>query len=334
MLKDDFYHELTKKYTVLFGTLFNGIYISRFNENDNVYSKMKIPIAYGSIEKHLARADRLTNEKGKNYAISFPRMSFEIESILYDVDRKLNRLNTFLSHETKKQIGMPIPYDINFSLTIAANRTEDGYQIVEQILPIFNPEFNISAKLIDEIPDLKLDIGIVLNSVSPQMEYEGSFEDRRVLRWNLDFTLKGYYFGNVSDTKIIKIVKTNFITDWDAGVPSERLVIYPGVDANGNPTTNPDEAIPYWQVNPDDNYDYVIEIDSFDEIDTPSANTGYLEPDANTVSNNEYPSIGDITFPVDFAGLRDGSVLVYDSSLKLFKVTTLLQKQTVNGGYY
>lgn len=261
MLGTQYYHGLTRKYTALFGTLFNNIYISRFNTDDSLYETMKVPISFGSIEKYLEAVETFDDTERK-VSIILPRISFDIIDIVYDSRRKFNRNDVILSQDIQNKMYTPVPYNIIFSLTIAANRTEDGYQILEQILPFFNPEFSVTAKLIDEFPNLTLDLPINLNSINPDMNYQGPTQQRRILRWNLQFTMNAFYFGPVSTASVIKIAKVNFITNWETNKVAERLSVYPGLTANGEPTTDPNNAISYLDVEPTDNYDYIVTIET------------------------------------------------------------------------
>lgn len=210
-----FYHQLTKKYVVLFGNMFNNITLVRYNRDDNSeLERIKVPIIFGPKERYITRIQQDTNLT-KETQITLPRMSFFISSYGYDAGRKqetlLKSVKTLNSTQMKSQY-MGVPYDFNFDLDIYARNIDDGTQIIEQILPYFTPDYTVTATLIPEINMIK-DIPIILTSVSENIEYEGSSENTRYVNWSLGFTLKGYYFGPIIPTGIIRKAITNIYND-------------------------------------------------------------------------------------------------------------------------
>jgi hypothetical protein len=136
---------------------------------------------------------------------------------------------------------------------------EDGTKIIEQILPFFKPEFTVTANLVDGM-DALVDIPIVLNSINVEDTYEGSYEDRRAIIWTLNFTLKGYYYGPVSQRKIIKFANTNVYSTMTAEDPISRITVQPGLTANGQPTTDINQTVAYSAINIDDDWAYIVQI--------------------------------------------------------------------------
>jgi len=200
MLGTYYYHEILRKTIIGFGTLFNQIYIKHKNESDNIISEMRVPLVYGPTQKFLARLEQQSN-LNKPVQITLPRMSFEMTSIDYDSTRKAGITQTFKALNATDQIKkvfMPVPYNIGFELNILSKLNDDALQIVEQILPYFQPSFNMSIDLVDSIGE-KRDIPVVLNSVSFQDDYEGDFSTRRALIYTLQFTAKTYLFGPVAE---------------------------------------------------------------------------------------------------------------------------------------
>jgi len=253
-----FYHDTLRKYVILFGTLFNDIWINRPDSAGNVKQSLKVPLSYGPREKFLARIDGIDSNRDPQenpFSIVLPRMGFEITGFNYAPERKLPTRNSFVTTVTddntkKKHVYNPVPYDINFSLSIFVKNTTDGTRIIEQILPFFTPEWTSTIQLVDDAPiDIKLDIPLVLTSVSQDDVYEGSFEERRALIWQLDFTMKGVFFGPVYKQEIINLANTQIFdatlydditlapdgTDPDLDVAA-RIVNQPGLLANNTPT--------------------------------------------------------------------------------------------------
>ena len=199
MLGTYFYHEILRKTVIGFGTLFNNINIRHKDASGTNFSVMKVPLAYGPMQKFLARIQQQP-DLNREIAITLPRLSFEMQGIQYDPTRKTGIAQTFLakSGTTAKKVYMPVPYNIGFELSIMAKLSDDALQILEQILPFFQPSFNITINLIDSIGEKK-DIPIVLESINYSDQYEGSFETRRTIIYTLAFTAKTYLFGPVAD---------------------------------------------------------------------------------------------------------------------------------------
>jgi len=215
-----FYHEILRKTVIAFGTLFNDITIKHTNSSDQVVSVIKVPLAYGPTQKFLARLNQ-TPDLNKSTAITLPRMSFEFTGLTYDPSRKVTTTQTFVvkdpndGSETKKSY-MPVPYNMQFELSIMCKLNDDALQIVEQILPYFQPSYNLTVELVDAINEKK-DIPIVLENLTMQDDYEGDFSTRRVLLYTLRFTAKTYLFGPVSTATrdIVKTAKISYITGTD-----------------------------------------------------------------------------------------------------------------------
>jgi len=212
MLGTYFYHEILRKTVIGFGTLFNNINIKHTDASGTNVSTMKVPLAYGPMQKFLARIQQQP-ELEREIAITLPRLSFEMQGLQYDPTRKTGIAQTFLAKggTTAKKVYMPIPYNVSFELSILAKLSDDGLQILEQILPYFQPSFNITINLISSIGEKK-DIPIVLESINYSDQYEGSFETRRTIVYTLGFTAKTYLFGPVADNPegLIKKVDVDF----------------------------------------------------------------------------------------------------------------------------
>ena len=271
-----FYHGTLKKYVVLFGTLFNDTWINRFDADGNVKQSFKIPLSYSPREKFLARITGINQEKDplkQPFAISLPRMGFEITSFNYAPERKLTTINRFVKQDsedgnTRQFQYNPVPYDITFDLSVYVKNTEDGTMIIEQILPYFTPEWTSTVQLIEN-PNITVDIPLVLNAVTNDEVYEGSFEERRVMIWTLSFTMKAFFYGPTRKQGVIKLANVNFFdsTRFDDIFDSigqlealSRVEVYPGMTANGEPTTDPDETISANNINRDDNWTYIVKV--------------------------------------------------------------------------
>ncbi len=225
MLGQQFYHETMRKVVVAFGTIFNNINIVRKNNAGTIVQKMKVPLAYGPKQKFLTRLDN-DPSLNKKVAVTLPRIGFEISNLAYDPVRKLNRVQKFKkvksSDKNKLDVQyMPVPYNLDFSLYVMAKNSDDALQIVEQILPYFQPDYTITINDMSDM-GIKRDVPIILGSVSYEDNYQGNFEERRAIIYTLTFTAKFYLYGPVTSSKIIKTVQVDQYTDLPDNSPSRQ----------------------------------------------------------------------------------------------------------------
>ena len=194
-----FYHQTSRKMVVAFGSLFNNIEVRRTDSSDAVTEVIKIPLSYGPKDKMLVRISQ-DPSLNPNVALTVPRMGFELTSMTYDGARKLNTMGRNVKKGTtglKKQYN-PVPYNWDFSLYVFVKNAEDGTQILEQILPFFTPDFTVTMTLVSGMT-VKMDIPLVLNSVTSEDSYEGDFASRRSIIWTLSFLMKGFLYPSVTD---------------------------------------------------------------------------------------------------------------------------------------
>lgn len=253
MITTEFYNKHLESYAAVFGTLFNGMKIQRGDENQK-FQLFTVPISYASKDKTLAAlADA---EKKKDTAIQLPRMSFEIVDIGYAPSRKRQTTIRTVSRDRKESVWMPVPYDITFQLNVISKNQTDGFRIVEQIMPYFTPDWTVTMDLPEPFNDT-IDIPIELQAVAYTDDFEGDMYTRARVTWQLTFVMRAHFFGPITKPKLIKRVSINTFDLENAGLMTST-VITPGVDRDGNPTTDPTKAIPYREVQPTDNYDYII----------------------------------------------------------------------------
>ena len=217
-----FYHQTSRKMVVAFGSLFNNIEVRRTDSSDAVTEVIKIPLSYGPKDKMLVRISQDPSLNPK-VALTVPRMGFELTSMTYDGARKLNTMGRNVKKGTtglKKQFN-PVPYNWDFSLYVFVKNAEDGTQILEQILPFFTPDFTVTMTLISGMT-VKMDIPLVLNSVTSEDSYEGDFASRRSIIWTLSFLMKGFLYPSVTDNaKVItsSVVDTHLMSAATAADP-------------------------------------------------------------------------------------------------------------------
>ncbi len=232
MLGQQFYHETMRKVVVAFGTIFNNIHLVRKDNSGAVIQTMKVPLAYGPREKFLVRL-REDADLTKQVAVTLPRIGFEIKNLTYDPARKLNRVQQFKKVKGDKgdQLDtqyMPVPYNLEFELYVMAKQSEDALQIVEQILPYFQPDYTVTINDMTEM-GVKKDVPLILNSVGYEDNYEGEFAARRAIIYTMGFTAKFYLYGPVNSQKVIKTVQADQFTDMPDKSPrrEQRFTVTP-----------------------------------------------------------------------------------------------------------
>lgn len=234
MFGQTFYHKSLRNYIIMFGNLFNDIQVNRYDSSNKLNTSIKVPINYGPRDKALSRVDQ-NPDLIPEYGIILPRMSFEMIAMNYAPTRKLNTIDRrakLVSDNSRLQFQYnPVPYDINMTLSIMVKNADDGAQILEQILPFFTPEWTTTMKLVPGM-DFLTDIPVVLQAVSTEDTYEGSFETRRALIHTLDFIIKGYFYGPVKSSEVIRKAQVDIgavsaNTSFGVDLQSGRTVISP-----------------------------------------------------------------------------------------------------------
>ena len=218
------YNKILRKCVIGFGTLFNNIECRKENKDGSVYSRMKVPLAYGPRQKFLARLEQQADLNQK-VAITVPRLSFEMTGISYDSARKLAPITMNLQtgdKDTVRRQYTPVPYNIDFELNVISKTNDESLEILEQIVPIFQPSYQMTIKLVDEMKDYR-DIPIILNSINYSDDYEGSFDDRKITLVTMSFTCKTYIFGPVGTQGPIKKAKADIYTTMPSATATRQV---------------------------------------------------------------------------------------------------------------
>ena len=256
MFGNYFYNESMRRMTIGFGQIFNNIQIKRKDDTGKIIQTIRVPLAYGPKEKFLVRLDQQSSLSNREFAITLPRMGFEISSIAYDPTRKLTRIQKFKQVKSAADGKVldfnytPVPYNISYNLYSFTASAEAGLQIIEQILPFFQPDFTVTINAIPSL-NIKRDIPIILNSVNYEDTYSGDFTTRRAVIYTLNFTAKTYLFGPSTSQKVIKTVQTDQYSDTDRvnKARESRIIIVP------SPTT----------ADADDDFGFTTTIDFFED---------------------------------------------------------------------
>lgn len=271
MFGTHFYHQKIRKCVAIFGAMFNNLYVLRKDSNGNVISQVKAPLSYAPKSKYLERIrENASLTQNTQVAIKLPRMSFEITSFTYDTTRQLTKLSNFTTKGTansnRQKFYSPVPYNINFQLNIYAKNQDDALQLVEQILPTFNPQYSLTIKpFASEYPDFKEDIPIIIQSVSFADDFEGALEQRRTIVYTLDFEMKVSFYGNITSGSIIREANADlYIIEPNENALAEQITVVP------NPTTVIGLA--------DSDFGFTVDINSLDTIEDtdPYVVAGYV----------------------------------------------------------
>ena len=247
MFGTHFYHEKTRKCVAIFGRLFNNIYVIRKNSTGGVISQVKVPLSYAPKAKYLTRIRENPDlQEDTRVALKLPRMSFEINSINYDTSRQLSKMTNFTtstsSINTRQKFNTAVPYVLGFDLNIFAKTQDDALQIVEQILPTFNPQYTLTIKPFGtEYPSFLEDIPISISGVTYNDDFENDLAARRTIIYTLSFEMRTAFYGNIPTTKVIRksVAKvfnpTIGYLDSDRGITVDSDVRIQTVEINPKP---------------------------------------------------------------------------------------------------
>lgn len=324
MLTNHFYHEIIRKTIVSFGTLFNNIEIQHTDKAGKVVSVIKVPISYGPQQKFLARITQGRDySDGVGTTLTLPRMAFEVMGMNYDSTRKVSTMQTFkaVNKKTNKMIKgyMPVPYNINMQLSILAKLNEDAIQILEQILPYFQPAFNLTIDLVDIIGE-KRDMPITLEGIQMEDNYEDDFLTRRALTYTLNFTCKTYLFGPIANNSegLIKKVQADYYTDTSNTKTAPRQIRYQAVpaaikDYNQDDTARTNEAFDTVKTEFDVNSAVPFRKGDYIQIDEEKMLISSITGNRLKVKRGQYTSTikpHDINVPINIINVQDTAQVI------------------------
>jgi len=225
-----FYHGTIRKLIVAFGGLFNNLMIRTKDDTGATRKIVKVPIAFAQKEKFITRLQQDPSLQ-EDVEISLPRLSYEIVSYDYDSSRQLNKLNKklcFRTDGTQIKTFAPVPYNITFNLYSYTKTLEDNLKIMEQILPFFGPDMNLRIKMIKD-PEVVLDIPLILNSVTSDDQYDGSYEERRYIISTYSFTMRALIYGPLFGEEDVMDTGNHFPDEGPVQGVIKRVI----VDVNG-----------------------------------------------------------------------------------------------------
>ena len=260
MFGQHFYHKQIRNAVIAFGTIFNNINIRRLDSSGNPLQAIRVPLSYAPKEKFIARLDQQSDLRGTDskVALTLPRMSFDITGYAYDPTRKLNKnqkisvaKNTSGDNKRVNTQFSPVPYDVSFDLNIYTATSDDGLQIIEQILPYFQPDYTVTMIMDRTYMDTKRDIPFILESVDYEDSYTGALTDRRRIIYTIKFTAKIYLYGPITTSAVIRNAEADMYSNTSDANPSrsQRVTVTP------NPTS----------ADKDDTYTYTTTLEFFND---------------------------------------------------------------------
>lgn len=221
----EWYNSSLRRYIVLMGDLFSNIQIVRNRGDEN--KLIKVPVSYASKERFMARLYRNfiddQSNKGLNAVAKvetiLPRINLYMVSMSYNSSYKTNTLNRSSTARVNNTGGVtqynPTPIKLMFEMGIYTRLQDDMFQILEQIVPYFQPHFTTTmTELYGNDITFDRDIRIVLRDTSPDETIDGDPDSRRHIEWLLTFELNGWIYPPVSDVKgEIKSVYLDFFAN-------------------------------------------------------------------------------------------------------------------------
>lgn len=273
-----FYHQLTRSYVASFGTLFNDIFVQRFDTNGVRVQTLKVPIAYGPKEKWMRRRTEMTDLEAQTIGSQFPRISFELTGFTRDTARQVCQINKMVNlHADEDSLWsnfQAVPWNLAFTVYVMATNADDAVQIVEQIMPYFTPEWNMTTTPITEM-GYKDDTSVIIQGdIGMEDDYTGDIIDTRIMTFTLNFTMRCRFYGPVIRQGIIKRAQIDLlIAQSSPGKPtpeemaaaprSSRILLTPGLTANGTPTEDRTESIPYQQIKATDDWGFADTVEFY-----------------------------------------------------------------------
>jgi hypothetical protein len=269
MFGSHFYHETIRRAVSVFGTLFNNINIIRRDAAGNVKNIVKVPLAYGPRQKFISRIEQQNDLSDPKVAIKLPRLSFELVSLSYDSNTKMQKgmrqtiTSVAADGETyrKKTILGPVGYRMGIQLNVMAKNQDDALQILEQILPFFQPDYTVTVKQVND--NFRSDMPFILQSVSISDEYEGDYISPRVIVYTLDFETRVRFYGEIGDSGVIRRTTADIRNLNDGTLQERQAIILNPFDSNPDSDFGLDVSYTFGSI-PDE---YILTITNINNVE-------------------------------------------------------------------
>lgn len=228
-----------------FVDMFNNIEVLRFNDDFEPVKSIHVPISFGPMSKYyMNNLENQEKDTNGRYYQQLPAMAVTITGLTPAFSEatgsyEVRNFNTPIVNNQQLKDIVPSPYDINFQLMIRTESMEDWCQIIEQILPYFNPNLHMIVKEFpmvtvqkdDILTEIERDVNIILNSSSPP-EYiteQDPESGPRYVNSTLDFTAKAYFYKELRmvNSPIISTIKQYYELPLD-GITNNRRMDWEG----------------------------------------------------------------------------------------------------------
>ena len=153
-----FYEGQVRKFLTQFIRILSNFSVETGRGKDNSISLRAVPVVYGDPTRQVANIIRNNSENALNYA---PKIACYVRELNYDRERMQNPYHIEKQHLRERGIDadgnytnelgagytvekvMPSPFRLEVTADIFSSNTDQKLQIMEQILYLFNPDFEI-----------------------------------------------------------------------------------------------------------------------------------------------------------------------------------------------
>lgn len=200
-----------------------------------------VPLQFGPMEKEQILEKRVHPDENQRYYEKLPKMALTWTSINYNGERARGvdehvtyyTQNTKLSDATEfiKNVN-PTPYDFGFELEIRTQKLNQFTQILESILPYYNATRYLRVKEFSFL-NVERDLKVKLDGISPDFLQEQIEDDRRYVNGTLSFTVEGFLYLPLTNTKVIKEIRTRYYPSYTTGTSALSATAMAGYNTSG-----------------------------------------------------------------------------------------------------
>ena len=227
-----FYSSSIRRLLVAFMSTFANIYVRRYDDSGlktkGHYKEILVPLKFGPMSKYFQR--RTEDASGKRQYIQLPTMAVTFGGFQFSSARSVSsKVRRFMLDPDKYKYPddflsdcMPSPWDIELNLAIKTESFQDFCQIIEQIVPWFNPSIYLHVKEYENV-DINRDIQVTLNGLSTEITEEVEEDGKRYVSGSLSFTAAAQMYKPLAATSnMIKFINTHYGFDPDFDVNGEN----------------------------------------------------------------------------------------------------------------
>ena len=153
-----FYDGQIRKFLTQFIRILSNFSVETGKGKDDTVTLRQVPVVYGDMTRQVANIIRQNSENALQYA---PRIAAYVRELNYDRERMQNPYHVEKQHLRERDVledgtysnklgagytvekVMPSPFRLEVTADIYSSNTDQKLQIMEQILYLFNPDFEI-----------------------------------------------------------------------------------------------------------------------------------------------------------------------------------------------